>query len=90
MCGWADCTANFKFEACGSGVGKNMATNKKYKSELASKECSETLLQKNAVKPTMKRSRLGVDIEPARLGSLSNRAREPARLGSFASSSWLV
>jgi hypothetical protein len=50
MCGWADCTANFKFEACGSGVGKNMATNKKYKSELASKECSETLLQKKCSK----------------------------------------
>jgi hypothetical protein len=43
---------------------------------------------------------IGVDIEPARLGStelelarlgsLSNRAREPARLDSFASSSWLV
>jgi hypothetical protein len=36
-------------------------------------------------------ARLGsTELELARLGSLSNRAREPARLGSFASSSWLV
>jgi hypothetical protein len=46
-CGRADCTANFKFETCGlqkpmrGTWQKKLATNKN-KSELASKDCSET------------------------------------------------